>query len=494
MSLGRRRGQDAGGRSLWADTTPYAASPDPPDPPDPPDAYARPHPRDLPDPPSSPAPGSRAPLEGDCRVDVCIVGAGYTGLWSAYYLLERDPGLSVLVLEAETAGFGASGRNGGWVSALYPVGPAGLAKDHGERAARDQHAAMRESVRDVGAVVTEEGIDCGFVQGGTVVVARSPAQASRARAETAASAYWGTGHRWLDPDETAGRLAADGLLGATYNPHCARVQPLSLARGLALAVEARGGRIAEHTRVADVGAGTVRTAGGPVVHARHVIRATEAWTARLPRLRRAVAPVYSLIVATEPLPSSTWERIGLARRETFSEHRHVIVYGQRSTDDRLVFGGRGAPYHLGSGIRPRFDTHEGVFAGLRRLLTAMLPAAVGAGFTHAWGGPLGIPRDWHPSVGYDPAGGVGWAGGYVGDGVATAHLAGRTLADLVTGRSTALTRLPWVGHRSPTWEPEPLRWLGINAGLRLAALADCEERHTGRPALLGRALGALTGH
>jgi glycine/D-amino acid oxidase-like deaminating enzyme len=436
----------------------------------------------------------RHALTTDTEVDVCVVGAGYTGLWTAYYLLEADPSLQVLVLEQERAGFGASGRNGGWVSALYPVSPARLARDHGEAAARDQHAALRESVTEVGRVAADEGIDCGFRQGGTVVVARGRAQGARAREEVAEAQHWGLGTTWLEPDAARERLAVTGLLGATYNPHCARVHPYRLARGLASAVEDRGGTIREHTPVARISPGRVETVQGPVVRARHVIRATEAWTSRLPRHRRTIAPVYSLIVATEPLPETTWAEIGLAERETFSEHRHVIVYGQRSVDDRLVFGGRGAPYHFGSGIRPEFDGDARVFETLRTSLREMLPALGGARFTHAWGGPLGIARDWHPSVGHDPATGLAWAGGYVGDGVATTNLAGRTLADLVTGRHTSLTSLPWVDHRSRAWEPEPLRWLGINAGLRLAGLADHEERLTGRPARLGRALSLLTGH
>ena len=437
---------------------------------------------------------TRPALTGDEVVDVCIVGAGYTGLWTAFYLLEADPSLSVLVLEAQHVGFGASGRNGGWCSALYPVGPATLAAEHGEQAARDQHAALRESVDEVGRVSTAEGVDCHYRKGGTLVVARGRAQAARARAEVEESARWGTGTTWLGPDEARERLAAQGLSGATFNPNCARIQPYRLVTGLAAAVERRGGRIAEGTRVGTIGERRVQVVGGPVVRARHVIRATEAWSARLPGLRRVVAPVYSLIVATEPLPASTWEHLGLAQRETFSEHRHVIVYGQRTEDDRLVFGGRGAPYHFGSGISPEFDRDTGVFETLRRSLRDMLPALGVAAFTHAWGGPLGIARDWHPSVGHDPATGSGWAGGYVGDGVATANLAGRTLADLVTGADSALTRLPWVGHRSRRWEPEPARWLGVNAGLRLATLADTEERLTRRPAVLGRALSALTGH
>ena len=436
----------------------------------------------------------RPALTSNATVDVCIVGAGYTGLWAAYYLLEADPSLSVLVLEAEHVGFGASGRNGGWVSSLYPVGPATLCADHGESAARDQYAALRETVAEVGRVARAEGIDCGFHQGGTLVVARHKAQAARGQADAETSDYWGTGTAWLDAGAAADRLAAQGLLGATFNPHCARIQPFRLVTGLARAVETRGARIHEHSRVTSLGDRLVRTADGIVVRARHIIRATEAWTARLPDHRRTLAPVYSLIVATAPLRQAVWDQIGLADAETFSEHRHVIVYGQRSADDRLVFGGRGAPYHFGSRIKPEFDAEARVFRTLRRSLIELLPAAQGVQFTHAWGGPLGIARDWHPGVGYDPSAGSGHAGGYVGDGVALSNLAGRTLADLVSSRHTALTRLPWVQHRSRKWEPEPFRWLGVNAGLLVATLADTEERMTGHPAVLGKAVSALTGH
>jgi glycine/D-amino acid oxidase-like deaminating enzyme len=209
---------------------------------------------------------------------------------------------------------------------------------------------------------------------------------------------------------------------------------------------------------------------------------------------RAVAPIYSLIVATEQLGEDLWARIGLARRETFTDHRHLIVYGQRTADDRLVFGGRGAPYHFGSRIRPSYDVEPRVFAGLRSTLLELLPQLDGVRFTHSWGGCLGVPRDWFASVGLDAATGLAWAGGYVGDGVSTTNLAGRTLRDLVeTSEPTPLTRLPWVGHRSRAWEPEPLRWLGINAGLRAMSWADREERLSGRPSVLARALGGLLG-
>ena len=441
-----------------------------------------------------PTGATRAPLTQDENVDVAIVGAGYTGLWTAYYLLEADPSLKVLLVEAEYVGFGASGRNGGWVSARYPVGSRTLARDHGESATMDQYAALRDSVDEVGRVAELEGIECGFHKGGTLVVAGNRAQAARGRAQAQDSDHWGTGTTWLEAGAATERIAARSLLGATFNPHCARIHPFRLALGLAQAVEHKGARIHERTAVTSLGNRCLRTDEGIVVQASHIIRATEAWTARLPGHRRTVAPVYSLIVATAPLPQSVWAQIGLANAETFSEHRHVIVYGQRSVDDRIVFGGRGAPYHFGSAIKAEFDADEAVFRMLRRRLTQLLPATEGVEFTHAWGGPLGIARDWHPGVGYDPATGAGHAGGYVGVGVALSNLAGRTLADLVTTRDTALTRLPWVQHRSRRWEPEPLRWLGVNAGLQLAKLADREERLTGRPALLGRALSALTSH
>jgi glycine/D-amino acid oxidase-like deaminating enzyme len=227
-----------------------------------------------------------------------------------------------------------------------------------------------------------------------------------------------------------------------------------------------------------------------VVRAGAVVRATEAWSAVL--APRSVVPVYSLIVATRPLPASFWDEAGLAGGQTFSDHRHLVVYGQRTADDRLVFGGRGAPYHFRSRIHPSFDRDESVFAGLRAAVMELFPAVSPDDFTHSWGGPLGIPRDWHAGVGLG-SDGVGWAGGYVGDGVATSNLAGRTLAALILGRDDPLATLPWVGHRSRRWEPEPLRWLLVNAGLRLMTLADAEERVTRRPSVLAASVARALG-
>jgi glycine/D-amino acid oxidase-like deaminating enzyme len=287
-------------------------------------------------------------------------------------------------------------------------------------------------------------------------------------------------------------LSADGVVGGTFTPDCAAVHPARLVRGLARAVERRGGRIHEGTRVLQIAPGLVQAEYGRV-RARYVVRATEGYTPVLAGQRRTLAPVYSLVVATEPLSSAQWEHVGLEDRPTFSDNRHLIVYGQRTADGRLVFGGRGAPYHFGSAVRPDFDRDERVWSSLRETLLEMFPALRGVRFTHAWGGPLGVPRDWCASVGLDRSTGLAWAGGYVGDGVGTTNLAGRTLRDLVLGEATDLTRLPWVQHRSRHWEPEPLRWAGINAGLRAMGLADGEERLTGRPSRIARVMSPFIG-
>ena len=429
------------------------------------------------------------------RADVVIVGGGFTGLWTAYYLLRTRPDLQVVVLEAEHVGFGASGRNGGWASALWPVSPDRIAAAHGRSAALAMLAELRHTVDEVGEVCRHEGIDAGFHKGGTLVVARGPAQEARARAYAGHGASWENDTIWLGPEQTFERLPGAGPLnGATFTPHCARIHPRRLVDGLAEAVVRLGGIVIEGARVQDIQPGTVTTNSGDTIRAQSIVRATEAWAPRLPSSRRAIAPVYSLMVATEPLADEHWSRIGLADNEVFSDHGHVIIYGQRTVDGRIAFGGRGAPYHYASDIKASYDHEEQVFSRLREELHRLLPALGDVRFTHAWGGPLGIARDWHPSVGYDPSNGLGWAGGYVGDGVAATNLAGRTLVALITGKDDPITVLPWVGHRSPSWEPEPMRWLGVNAGLRLAEWADAEERRSRRPARIGPLVDRFTGH
>ncbi len=442
----------------------------------------------------------RAPLDADTDVDVVVVGGGYTGLWTAYHLLGRDPGLRVLVVEAARVGFGASGRNGGWCIGEMAAGPARIAARHGPEAARRQYRALFETVDEIGRTLAAEDIDARWHHGGTVRLARNRAQATSLAEEYDTWRALGLGDalELLDAGEARRRVGATGVVGGLFFRHTAAVDPARLVTGLAAAAERRGARIVERTRVGAIAAADgarrarVTTPAGTVT-ADVVVRATEGHTRSLRGYRRHLVPLYSLMVATEPLGSAILDEIGLADRETFADERHLVVYGQRTADDRIAFGGRGAPYGFGSRVSADIErghrTHDLVEAALRE----MFPVLAGVRVTHRWGGVLGVPRDWFPSVGFDRPSGLAWAGGYVGEGVAASNLAGRTLADLIVGLDTELTSLAWVGHRSRRWEPEPWRWLGINAALRVMASADRVEARTGRPArrarLLDRALG-----
>jgi glycine/D-amino acid oxidase-like deaminating enzyme len=434
----------------------------------------------------------RAALPGDLAVDVAIVGAGYTGLWTAYYLARQDPTLRIAVLEREVAGFGASGRNGGWCSALFPTSWHRMARDTTREAVVAMQRALEESVAIVGAA----GFDCDFVQAGMVALARGTAQLARAQAEVAEARTWGFGPATLallSPSQTEERVRATRALGAVTTDHCAALDPMRLVRGLAKAVESLGVQLYEQTAALSVAPGRVVTTHGTVT-ADVVLPATEGYTAQLPGRRRDLAPVYSLMLATEPLPAEVWAKIGLHDRATFSDERHLTIYGQRTADDRIAFGGRGAPYHFGSRVDPSYEVVDRVHAALADILVDLFPAVRDAAITHRWGGNLGVPRDWFPSVGLDRTTGLAWAGGYVGDGVATANLAGRTLADLVLGHDTAITHLPWVRRRTKQWEPEPLRWLGVNAVTQLMSRADRTEAASGKPSRAAAAFWKGLGH
>ncbi|WP_246111249.1 NAD(P)/FAD-dependent oxidoreductase [Terrabacter aerolatus] len=438
----------------------------------------------------------RPSLDRDLEVDVAIVGAGYTGLWTAYHLVTADPSIRVAVIEKEVAGYGASGRNGGWCSALFPASLRRMAAERGRDAAVRMQHLLHDTVADVGRIATAEGIDCHFDQGGYLSVARNPAQLERVREEVAEHREWGFGeadHRLLDAHEVTAFAGVSDALGGSFTPHCAAIHPARLVRGLADAVERRGVVIHERTMAADVRSHRVVTPHG-TVRADHVVLATEGYTPTVAGRRRAIAPIYSLMTATEPLPEHLWAQIGLDKRTTFADNRHLTIYGQRTRDGRIAFGGRGAPYHYASKVSPLYDRDERVHAALRRILVELFPVLDGVTFTHAWGGNLGVPRDWFPSVRHDRHTGLAFAGGYVGDGVATSALAGRTLAAMIRDDDPDdLASLPWAGRTSRDWEPEPLRWLGVNAVTALMTSADWSERRTGRPSRAASAFWAALG-
>jgi glycine/D-amino acid oxidase-like deaminating enzyme len=427
----------------------------------------------------------RPSLPGPTNADVAILGAGFTGLWTAYYLLRQDPSLRVVVLESEIAGFGASGRNGAWCNSAFPVTPGELMRRFGRDAARDLLLEMRGAVDEVGRVVGTEGIDAQYFRGGQLRVARGSAQVPAIEDAYQSARALGLEEdlQLLDADETAERIRIIGARGGLYNPHCATIQPARLARGLARAVERLGGEIFERTTVTDYEGGSNPRFSTEVgeVRAGAVVLAGEAYLARLRKLRRQVLPIYSLIVLTEPLSEAQWAEIGWEGRECVASNRYTVDYLSRTADGRILFGGRGAPYHYGSSIQDEYDRHEATHETLRHTAQEWFPAIEGARFTHAWGGPLAMPRDWMPTMSYDPSRGVATARGYTGQGVATANLSGRTLADLILKRQTAITGLPTVDYNQRSWEPEPLRWLGARYVQRGLARVDDQAERTGQP-------------
>lgn len=425
---------------------------------------------------SIPRPTPRPPLPGDLEADVCIVGAGFTGLWSAFYLKRERPDLRVVVLERDFAGFGASGRNGGWLNAEFAASRKKVAREHGRAAVLATHRAMRETVDEVQAVCRREGIKADIVSGGTLLVARGPAQLQRVREHLAEDREWGLGDEVveLDAAEMAARIRVQDGIGGLYTPLGARVQPARLVSGLAAAVERLGVEIYERTEVRGVASGCVSTDRG-VVRADSSIICLEGFLSGLPGWRRERMPLNSAIVVTEPLSSSAWDAIGWEGRELLGDLSHAYFYAQRTADDRIALGGRGVPYRYGSRIDVGGRTQGRTIAQLSRILRDVFPVTRDARIDHAWCGVLGVPRDWTPSVRFDRDSGIGLAGGYVGSGVATSNLAGRTMRDLVLERSTDLTALPWSGHTSRRWEPEPLRYLGTQLVYSLFRAADRRE-------------------
>ncbi|MCZ0988525.1 NAD(P)/FAD-dependent oxidoreductase [Streptomyces diastatochromogenes] len=424
-------------------------------------------------------PAVREPLPGDASADVVIVGGGYTGLWTAYYLKKAAPFLRITVLEQKFCGYGASGRNGGW---LYNgiAGRDRYAKLHGHEAAVRLQKAMNDTVAEVVAIAEAEGIDADVHRGGVLEVATTPAQLARLKAFHEHELSYGEKDRELyGARQTAERIRVAGAVGSTWTPHGARLHPVKLVKGLAAAAEALGVTIHESTPVTEIRPKHAVTPYG-TVRAPYILRCTEGFTASLKGQRRTWLPMNSSMIATEPLTDEQWAAIGWDGRETLGDMAHAYMYAQRTADGRIALGGRGVPYRFGSRTDNDGRTQPETIEALREILTRFFPALAGLRIEHAWSGVLGVPRDWCATVTLDRATGLGWAGGYVGSGVATTNLAARTLRDLVQQDSgqagrTELTDLPWVNHKVRKWEPEPFRWLGVQGMYATYRAADRNE-------------------
>ncbi|MFF3512646.1 NAD(P)/FAD-dependent oxidoreductase [Streptomyces sp. NPDC002573] len=424
-------------------------------------------------------PAPREPLAGDATADIVIVGGGYTGLWTAYYLKKAAPFLRITVLEQRFCGYGASGRNGGW---LYNgiAGRDRYARLHGHEAAVRLQKAMNETVAEVVRAAEEEGIDADVRVGGVLEVAYTPAQLARLKAFHEHELSFGEKDRELyGARGTAERIRVAHAVGSSWTPHGARLQPVKLVKGLAAAVEALGVTIHEGTPVTEIRPKHAVTPYG-TVRAPYVLRCTEGFTASLKGQRRTWLPMNSSMIATEPLTDAQWAEIGWEGCEALGDMAHAYMYAQRTADGRIALGGRGVPYRFGSRTDNDGRTQPATVEALHDILVRFFPSLAGVRVAHAWSGVLGVPRDWCATVTLDRATGLGWAGGYVGSGVATANLAARTLRDLVQQDSgqaggTDLTELPWVNHRVRKWEPEPLRWLGVHGMYTTYRAADRRE-------------------
>ena len=356
--------------------------------------------------------------------------------------------------------------------------------------------AMHDAVNEVGRVCDSEGIDAHYVKSGGLHIARGAHQAKANVDALARFDELGLGEHYelLDAGQTEQRVRVAGSIGSLLIKECAVVHPGRLVRGLARAVEKRGGTIYEQTPVIDFepGPAPVLVTARGLVRARTVVLAGEAYLTRLKRLNRQLLPMYSTISLTEPLSDELWDEIGWRNRECVASNRYHVDYLQRTADGRILFGSRGAPYRYGGPIDDRYDRHPPTHEAIRRYVVDWFPMLKDVRVTHDWGGVFAVPRDWMTSVSYEPKTGVATARGYAGQGVSTANLAGRLLADLVTGADSPLTHLPMAGHQSPNWEPEPLRWLGVNYVLWGYDRIDAKAERSGAPPT-GRTLAERIG-
>jgi glycine/D-amino acid oxidase-like deaminating enzyme len=436
----------------------------------------------------------RPPLDGSIDVDIAILGAGFTGLWTAYYLLSKEPSLRIAIVEAEIAGFGASGRNGGWCFSGFPVPPLTLLEKYGYDMARLVSLEMYKAVDEVGRVTREEGIDAHYAKGGELEVAR--AAYDLPKLQKTYDQFRAIGledhNQLLDARETRERVNVTDAVGSFWNREGAAIQPARLARGLARAVERMGATIYEQTRVTDFTespAPSLITDRG-TVRAKSIVLAGEAYLSALPKLDRAIIPLTSHMVVTEPLSDEQWAQIRWSERDVLGGFGVKGGYINHTADGRIAFGAYRANYPFKSRITDAINLNEEVFAHAREATVNWFPMLKGVKFTHAWGGVFGVPRDRMPTMAYNRKTGIASAYGYTGEGVATANLSGRVLADLITETDSPLATLPMTKSTGARWEPEPFRWAGVtfvrHGRMRMLKKVEREGKYPEKPSLTQR--------
>ena len=425
----------------------------------------------------------REKLNSDIETDVAIIGAGFSGLWTAYYIKKLMPNSEIVIIDANEVGFGASGRNGGWCSGFMPNSIDELAELHGREAAIEMYRQSFTTLDEIESVLVNENIDCDFHRGGTICGATNSVQASRVTSEITRFHDFGFTEddiRQLSQTEVEHRINISNLQLASYTPHCAVIHPAKLVNGLARVVEKLGVKIYENSPVTQYQSGSIKT-NHVTCRAQLIIRATEGFTPSIKTHRRTLAPLYSYMIATSPLTESQLQTLGWKNRETYHDARNMIIYCQLTADKRIAFGGRGAPYHFASRVKPSYNTHPLIHEKICNSMRKIFEKIGDLEITHKWGGPLGVPRNWNPSVNFDARSGLGSLGGYVGDGVAASNLAARTMAHLIAEDNHEITQLCWANNQSRKWEVEPLRYFGINGLLKISESIDAYESKTNRP-------------
>ncbi len=413
------------------------------------------------------------------QYDVAIIGGGFSGLWSAFHLLHQKPDLKIAVFEAKQFGFGASGRNGGWASSDYPVYRKTLEKRYGQERTANLFQALASAIDEIGEFCRVHAPNAHFEKSGTVMFARNQAQEKRLQAASDEM------HQWIDKSQLDKLLRVKNARGALFNPVCATVNPIGIIGGLLRYLQSRDVHLFEHSLASVVKGGVL--VNSSFIEAQIVIQATEVFGSA----NRDFIPLYSQMVATEPLSDQIWQEIGAQTRLTFAEGSHLINYAQRTSDNRLAIGGRGATYPFSSKLVADKEMTAKVHENLRQLARSWFPQISTSRFTHAWGGAVAITRNWEPYVQFNSATGFGRLGGYAGDGVTMSYLASKIMAKLIFNENDLITNLHFVNQKIRQWEIEPLRYLAVNSMVKLSGFADKEESITGRPSLVSKIISPL---
>jgi len=399
------------------------------------------------------------PLDKSIAVDVAIIGGGFTGVSTAYHLKKLEPSLKVAVCESQVVGFGASGRNGGFAMTLFGLTMQITKFRFGEAAVLSAHRYMERAVDYVGELVQEHNLDCDYERPGFLRVATSEKYAERIKEEMALAQRLGIGGiEWIDAETLAKEVKSPLYLGAWWEPRCALVNPAKLAWEMKKVAQKHGVEFYENTSVEEIrrqGEGFLLKANGNNISCRYLVLATNAYSHLIPQLRRKQVPGFTRIVLTEPL-GDRLKPIGWQNRQGIEDARNLVHYYRLTADNRLLMGGGDIGIAYGHDMEK--DREEANFQHLEQHVVEIFPSLKSVRFTHRWGGPVAIPVDMAPVLGYlgeDKRAVYGL--GYVGHGVAMSHYNGWTLAELLLGRETERTTVFFVNRKTIPWPPEPLR-------------------------------------